>query len=346
MLPSRTDLTRKTGGPLYYDNVKIDPSTEIRLLHLLPGEDGDTISCHLTSATVHLAEFDALSYTWGERSDGHAINLNGISGFSVTDNLFAALRRLRRTTTTRTLWVDAVCIDQADLDERAQQVKTMCAIYQGATRVLIWLGDADEPAMTKLSPFRTSKHTFTQQQRPQPRTSVEEDHVMRSLDYALATTRPQWWTRVWIVQEAVLAEDPVFCFGNFELPWDALGKMRERMSEMIALCFSAVGEDEYADSLMDECPATGTMGYYVKRHAFLQSMVVEALRALDSLRSVRHAGSGLSDIASSTAKNEATDKKDRVFGYSAFGRVNDLVLLSQTTQDLLLKFMRTLRSLT
>ncbi len=48
---------------------------------------------------------------------------------------------MRKTDTTRTLWVDAVCINQDDVVEKNHQVHLMKDIYGGATRVLVWLGE-------------------------------------------------------------------------------------------------------------------------------------------------------------------------------------------------------------
>ena len=47
----------------------------------------------------------------------------------------------------RYIWIDAICINQADLEERSQQVKLMGVVYRMAKRVLVWLGHED--ALTK-----------------------------------------------------------------------------------------------------------------------------------------------------------------------------------------------------
>ena len=62
----------------------------------------------------------------------------------ITQNLFAALQRLRSPEKDRTLWVDSVCINQLNVPEKNQQVKLMTRIYRTAATVLIWLGSDDE----------------------------------------------------------------------------------------------------------------------------------------------------------------------------------------------------------
>ena len=83
-------------------------------------------------------EFDALSYAWGGTFLGETIILNE-QRFWITRSLFEALRMLRwkmhadtKNVGLRPLWVDALCIDQDDVEERSQQVLLMREIYTRA----------------------------------------------------------------------------------------------------------------------------------------------------------------------------------------------------------------------
>jgi hypothetical protein len=87
--------------------------------------------------------FEALSYTWGDPSATVPIQVNGAE-LQITLNLFLALKRLRKEREERVLWVDAICIDQGNLTERAEQVPRMRSIFQRAERVVVWLGEATE----------------------------------------------------------------------------------------------------------------------------------------------------------------------------------------------------------
>ncbi|KAK3390618.1 heterokaryon incompatibility protein-domain-containing protein [Podospora didyma] len=120
---------------------------EIRLLLLDAGSDDDVLRCNLDVA---------LSYAWGSRSDRVDIELNG-EPFSITRNLHAALKRLRYRDKTRTLWVDAVCIDQADNNEKAVQVALMSDIYSRTARCLIWLGEEPDVPVPTVSPDQAQK---------------------------------------------------------------------------------------------------------------------------------------------------------------------------------------------
>jgi hypothetical protein len=67
------------------------------------------------------------------------ISANG-QRLDVTVNCALALQHLRHEKQPRTLWVDAICIDQTDTEERSQQVSIMGDVYKMAHRVLVWLG--------------------------------------------------------------------------------------------------------------------------------------------------------------------------------------------------------------
>jgi hypothetical protein len=108
---------------------------EIRLLELSPRpasacqsrtmavDPGSIISCRLIHARLdESVAFEALSYVGGvDASTKPEITLNRES-FSVTPNLYYALRHLQLAGSPRTLWVDAICINQADFRERGEQV--------------------------------------------------------------------------------------------------------------------------------------------------------------------------------------------------------------------------------
>ncbi|KAK3942808.1 heterokaryon incompatibility, partial [Diplogelasinospora grovesii] len=84
--------------------------------------------------------YEALSYTWGDPRVTEPVLLNG-QEYHATTNLRCALEYLRLPDRKRTLWVDALCINQADNDERCREVQRMGDIYSKAERLTVWLGD-------------------------------------------------------------------------------------------------------------------------------------------------------------------------------------------------------------
>ncbi|KAE9366699.1 HET-domain-containing protein [Stipitochalara longipes BDJ] len=118
---------------------------EIRILKLLPGRWSDIIQCQMSHVVLdENPDYAALSYVWGDPLLTHEILVNGIL-YSITTNLYLALRRLRRVDAACIIWVDAVCINQADIEEKTQQVSIMGEIYKTSREVLIWLGDCTKP---------------------------------------------------------------------------------------------------------------------------------------------------------------------------------------------------------
>jgi hypothetical protein len=82
-----------------------------------------------------------LSYAWGSQEKPQYVSID--KGYlSITTNLYMALKRLRDCTLDRILWIDAICINQDDMEERNRQVQSMAKIYAKATRVVVWLEES------------------------------------------------------------------------------------------------------------------------------------------------------------------------------------------------------------
>ncbi|PQE07254.1 hypothetical protein CJF31_00004949 [Rutstroemia sp. NJR-2017a BVV2] len=114
---------------------------EIRLVKLLKGQWSEKIRCELVQAPLaSRPSYKALSYAWGSPRATQPILLNGYL-YHVTLNLESALRRLRRTNSDLTLWIDALCINQSNNLERTKQVSLMHDIYSNAKEVIVYLGE-------------------------------------------------------------------------------------------------------------------------------------------------------------------------------------------------------------
>lgn len=150
-----------------------NPQSQIRLLHLQPerlviNESAGTsshaeLSFNCSIETVDLSgkipPYFAISYVWGDPTDVRPIVCNG-QVKHITRNLWNFLLQCwvrtygeLKTNTfseivsfSRSMWIDAVCINQDDLDEKGQQVQQMGRIYSEAARVIMWLGPHSEIA--------------------------------------------------------------------------------------------------------------------------------------------------------------------------------------------------------
>ncbi|KAL8307518.1 hypothetical protein RB597_000953 [Gaeumannomyces tritici] len=114
----------------------------------------------------------------------------------------------------RPVWIDAVCINQHDLDERSSQVSLMGTIFATASSVVIWLGDPDQRALEATGNLRTEFR-----RRP------KDEWDQMNPDYAIHLSRFfsfPWFGRVWVVQERWLARKATVHCGKDTVSWDSI----------------------------------------------------------------------------------------------------------------------------
>lgn len=235
-----------------------DPSGlfAIRLLYLLPAAEPNLeIQCRLvetlipdyrgvkpspsSQAVAHI-EYKALSYTWGEPEFPKTLYVLSEDQpprvIKITENLYAALQNLRQKDKTIHLWVDALCINQEDIQERNSQVSNIPQTYTEASGVIVWLGtDSSEHDGQLCLKFlkNLAQEIFNNRYQlrfrgvnPESwRSEVviyktitryldnEEKHIV---DWFLS--RP-WFRRRWIIQEVVLARKVVVHCGSSTISW-------------------------------------------------------------------------------------------------------------------------------
>jgi len=127
------------GNDTHYRYVPLASPGHIRLLTLHAGKHDAIVECTLSQTTLQDPEktsYEALSYTWGSDKDQKSLLIDG-HVIQVRDNLAFALRRLRRQDQEMFVWIDAICIDQGNIDERSKQVLRMGKIFQQADKVLV-----------------------------------------------------------------------------------------------------------------------------------------------------------------------------------------------------------------
>ncbi|KAF3763467.1 HET-domain-containing protein, partial [Cryphonectria parasitica EP155] len=133
-------MTTAPGTVIYDSHPVRSRLRETRLLLIQEGEWGEAITGRLQVVSLsHSPSYEAVSYTWGDRSDERTVYVDG-HALRISANLESAFRHLRSSTAPRALWADAVCINQKDTRERSEQVELMRDIYAHCTGVLVWLG--------------------------------------------------------------------------------------------------------------------------------------------------------------------------------------------------------------
>ena len=227
--------------------------TSIRLLTLnvSPGTD---ISC--THSEVDLAEspvYNALSYTWGSPSAAATakgvnaerscpITVNGQT-LNITRNLLDFLLIVKKShpeIANEPIWIDAVCINQEDTKEKTTQVRLMTKIYSQSAHVYVWLGDAypedQVPHALGLLSF-VAKTCLDAEEKEADiwdyatfnirEQSGDGQPTLRSVNWEdrkllMAFLQRTWFSRIWIVQEIVVARSVSILCGEVMIPWEII----------------------------------------------------------------------------------------------------------------------------
>ena len=179
---------------------------QTRMLTILPGEDSAELRCELNivdlvhsegviiHGTKHRLQYQALSYSWGYRPSTVCLRCNG-QECQVSSSLEQALRAIRQSDGPVHVWVDAFCINQADLVEKGQQIQRLRLIFAKANMVAIWLGDSKTALQIKRLLALS-------------RVQLEIGTKPTTLEDVLASCR--WFRRSWVRQEVAAARHLVF----------------------------------------------------------------------------------------------------------------------------------------
>lgn len=130
------------------------PDGHIRLFEI-DVQSGGAIAGKLHTVKIRgVAPYFALSYVCGTGANDHRIFVND-EALMVKANLFNALKTLRsyfqgENTPRALLWIDAICIDQSDDEEKARQIRNMHDVFSGAQEVLACLGNVSDNVDTFL----------------------------------------------------------------------------------------------------------------------------------------------------------------------------------------------------
>ena len=184
-MPQRLEDQQSNVVAYKYDALPNNAS--IRMLTLLPGNLDDPLKGELEFVHIEApGVYEPLSYVWGDSARTHKIQLHDAE-LGLTTSLYHALRRLRMPNQSRHVWVDQICIDQSNLDERSQQIRFMNSIYWNASRVLVWLGEDKQ---------KVAKEAFDLVKKLAQIFANEEEHARFRIDHTerLAEQSPTSWT--------------------------------------------------------------------------------------------------------------------------------------------------------
>ncbi|KAH8171902.1 heterokaryon incompatibility protein (HET) domain-containing protein [Sarocladium implicatum] len=208
------------------------PGKSIRALRVAKGAWFNDIHCELFETLLAKAEgcpYVALSYTWGGTQQKGWHNPMFINGchVQVTQNLHDALRHIRSQHRDVILWIDALCINQDDHQEKSQQVAMMGDIYRAAEEVIVWLGPAmnhvsrlfdtitaidEEAAKLHVADTSASWGDLCRQNAAELWQDPLHMHAVAKL------LDRRWFSRTWIIQEIAFAKAASIRCGPYVCP--------------------------------------------------------------------------------------------------------------------------------
>lgn len=190
---------------------------DIRVLRILPGRENELIACTLARYVEATDNgWTCLSYTWGTAPASHEISLNGCP-FLVKPDLYEFLIQARHRHLDSPLWIDAICIDQSDLNERNSQVGMMQTIFKKANQVIAWLGPGNASVESALEKLAKDLVPSTTRLSVVVATEVFAKITSAECDALFELCGASFWTRRWIIQELWLPELPVIWCGSASL---------------------------------------------------------------------------------------------------------------------------------
>jgi hypothetical protein len=254
---------------------------ETRILVLLPGERDEAIQCRLLPLSVKApaVSYEALSYNWGDTRTSKEIRIHCIKRRGqkrslrdfvrakrfIPANLHSALLHLRDSSYPINLWVDNLCINMNDSQERAHQVSKMAQIYRKANNVCVWLGESDESSKLALEfiPKILNLSSLDNE--------LEDESKFKSWEALRDLMARKWFSRRWIIQEIAFAKSSTIHCGGDVVHWAdfaaAVGLFISRMDRI---------KDFHSHNSSRLRPGIGWPRFAMRIVEFSQSLIHEA----------------------------------------------------------------------
>lgn len=239
---------RDLGVPSSQDDPDYLDKKRFRLLNLMSGlMDSPTVYCEIFEVEINIVtdhvfrvqnpvlatselrnqyaknsiSYEAMSWRWGDESHGeHAVMIKSDDGERkkrVSYTLGLALKNLRHQTRSRIIWIDALCIDQSNFEERNSQVAMMDRLYTGASQICIWLGQDDQNSRKAIKFIKEEINRLK-----------DFDKLCKDSKHAekwralLGLMQRDYFSRRWVVQELALARKATVYCGPDEIDWREL----------------------------------------------------------------------------------------------------------------------------
>ncbi|KAF5571926.1 heterokaryon incompatibility het-6 [Fusarium phyllophilum] len=288
--------------------------TLIRLLKIITGTQNAVVSCHMSVVNLDDSPtYKCLSYTWGKPGGDETDEIWSkpsktilIDGFEmhIRQNLYNALIALCQSGILGPIWIDALCINQNDIEERNSQVSQMANIYKSSGEVIAWLGHEREYTQTAVACFQ--RLPITRQELLSDEHVVLRDKTFASCSFTdselLAMTRfftdHAWFGRTWTLQEMWLAREMTFMCGTIYASVDVI------------LAGSSIAHDSYSSrSVTEDIQRTPAITWLMN---FTYDLIAKLRKEIDGT-----SPSPLGFEVDYHRARHATDPRDKVYGLLA-----------------------------
>ena len=190
-----------------------------RVFEVLSLEPAISISIRIVDrSNDKLPEYHAISYAWGDGEATEPISCDG-KMLLVTPHLLEGLRCVCAASAYRTLWVDAICIDQEDAHEKSMQVANMHYVFRDAKSVLVWLGPAQDDsdiamaALEQAKDYKSNRPDDVKEVLVRLKTYSNNMFDASSFKSIAHLSRRAWFRRLWIAQEFIIGQSVSFYCG-------------------------------------------------------------------------------------------------------------------------------------
>ncbi|KAN0099136.1 HET domain containing protein [Hyaloscypha variabilis] len=213
-----------------YAYAKLGGPQEIRLLKLSRQNPFVGIHCQLIRVRLDDAPpYECISYAWGKSRKTRSITIDG-SKLAVTPTVHSLLWNRGSFWKTTMLWIDSICINQDDNNEKNEQVRMMRDIYQEAQQVIVWLGDRYDADLTvgllEELYWESIRHTSAARGaaviKKYGNKANEDPFESFRWKALIQFFSSSWFGRIWVVQEVAVARRVGVIYGSLYIPWNML----------------------------------------------------------------------------------------------------------------------------
>jgi hypothetical protein len=268
------------------------PSHEIRLLRILPGRRSDPICC-TSSVVQHKSDtrYCAVSYTWGNASELETIFVDG-NLLTVRNNCYFALWQLRFHNIDLPVWIDSVCLDQENNEEKSYQVRLMGSIYARAEITMACLG-ASLQIRNVIDDIESSETN-----------DIKTSHWHRVQQNLSTLANNPYFSRLWIVQKLYHSKKIALLCGEDILAWQDL---EIHFLQAVAIVAEIFPDDIYSGALQDL--DTTILARFIHFRRFRLAQLALKVEWTDEIT-----GHGFTGVLLSFGESLCADPRDKIYG--------------------------------